>query len=431
MVSDCLSINERGHLAMDGRDTLELASKYGTPLYVMSEMQIRRACRQFRHAIDTHYAGNGTVLYASKAMCCKGICAIMAEEKLGLDVVSGGELYTALAGGFPAQRMFFHGSNKTPAELQYALQSKVGTIVVDNFAELALLEQLADRMGMRQNIFLRIKPGVDAHTHDWIRTGGIDSKFGFALETGEAFAAADQVLQCKNLSLAGLHFHIGSQIFDPEPFALAARITIGFMAEIQSRLGYTIQNLNLGGGFGIRYLAHQSASPSEQCIARMAQVIKECCANTNFPQPHILIEPGRAIAGPAGITLYTVGAIKEIPNRRTYLSVDGGMNDNPRYALYRAEYEMLLANKATQQKQTTVTIAGHCCENDLLAEHIPLQPPAIGDILAVLATGAYNYSMASNYNRFPRPPVVLVGENGDDRLLVRRETYEDVAHFDL
>ncbi len=427
---DHLSINSLGHLTIGGRDTVELAEEYGTPLYVMSEEAIRESCRRYRRSIEEHYGGRGMAAYASKAFCCKAICRVAAEEGLGLDVVSAGELYTARQAGFPMERVLFHGNNKTAGELAMALEYGVGRIVADNLTELRMLEAMAAGSAA-PGVMLRVKPGIDAHTHSFIRTGQIDSKFGFALETGEAMAAAEEAAAAKNLRLLGLHCHIGSQIFDIEPFCHAARVMLSLMAEIRQRTGLTLRELNLGGGFGIQYIPENDPQPLDRYMAEVSRVVMEACRELDFPTPYIILEPGRSIVGPAGITLYRVGGIKEIPGVRTYLSVDGGMGDNPRYALYQADYTFTAAAKADRPKTQTVTVAGRCCESgDLLGENVPLQEVEPGDLLAVLCTGAYNYSMASNYNRVPRPPVVMVGQEGA-RLVVRRETLEDILKNDL
>ncbi len=427
---DHLSINPLGHLTIGGRDTVELAEEYGTPLYVMSEEAIRESCRSYRRSIEEHYGGRGMAAYASKAFCCKAICRVAAEEGIGLDVVSAGELYTARQAGFPMERVIFHGNNKTAGELAMALEYGVGRIVADNLTELRMLEAMAAGSAA-PGVMLRVKPGIDAHTHSFIRTGQIDSKFGFALETGEAMAAAEEAAAAKNLRLLGLHCHIGSQIFDIEPFCHAARVMLSLMAEIRQRTGLTLRELNLGGGFGIQYIPENDPQPLDRYMAEVSRVVKEACRELDFPTPYIILEPGRSIVGPAGITLYRVGGIKEIPGVRTYLSVDGGMGDNPRYALYQADYTFTAAAKADRPKTQTVTVAGRCCESgDLLGENVPLQEVEPGDLLAVLCTGAYNYSMASNYNRVPRPPVVMVGQEGA-RLVVRRETLEDILKNDL
>jgi len=430
-VSDCLGVNALGHLTIGGRDTVELAQTFGTPLYVMDENEIRRACRSYRKSIDEYYGGNGLAAYASKAFSCLEMCRIAAQEGMGLDVVSGAELYTALAAGFPVEKIFFHGNNKTPEELTYAVRNNVGRIVVDNLYELEILAQVAKAAGKTVPVMLRVKPGVDAHTHDFVKTGCIDSKFGLALENGEAFEAVRRTLELHDLRLTGLHCHIGSQIFDIEPFELAARVMLELIGRIKRRLHFEIDELNLGGGFGIKYIPRHDPVEYEKYMKRVSGVVKGACREQGIKTPFIIIEPGRSIAGPAGITLYKVGGIKDIPGVRTYVSVDGGMADNPRFALYQSEYDMLIANRAQEQKTGRVTVAGRCCESgDLLGEAVPLQKVKAGDILAVLVTGAYNYSMSSNYNRLPKPAVVLV--NGEDaRVIVRRETYEDVVRNDV
>lgn len=426
----CLGINEHGHLTIGGMDTIQLAEQFGTPVYVMDEDEIRRSCRSYKHSIENYYNGHGRVLFASKAFICKEMCKLVMEEGLGLDVVSGGELYTALSVGFPVQNIYFHGNNKTPQELTYAVDSGVGQIVVDNIFELEMLEEIALAAGKKVDILFRIKPGVEAHTHKLIRTGGIDSKFGFAMETGEAFAAITRAVEMKGVRLVGLHCHIGSQIFDVEPFQLAAQVMLELIGKIKQELSYEIKQLNLGGGFGIQYLPEHDVVEYDRYMKQVSGIIKDSCTELGIEMPFILMEPGRSIVGPAGITLYKVGSIKEIPGVRTYVSVDGGMTDNPRPALYDAVYTMEVANKASEAKTQIVTVAGRCCESDTLASQIPLQPVSVGDTIAVLATGAYNYTQASNYNRLPKPPVVMV-KDGKARVVVRRETYEDLLRFDI
>ncbi len=430
-VSENLGVNEKGHLTVGGIDTVELAAQYGTPLYVMDEQMVRKNLRRFHESMQKYYNGRGYVHYASKAFCCKEICRIVASEGDGLDAVSIGELYTAVSADFPMEKVGFHGNNKTDEELRYALENGVGHIIVDNLPELRRLEALAEKMGKTPHIMFRIKPGIDAHTHKAVLTGQIDSKFGFALETGEAFEAVKEAVACKFVKLVGLHCHIGSQIFDIDPFEAAAGVMLDFIAKIKNELGYEVKGLNLGGGFGIKYLNEHDPAPFEEYLRRVSAVVEKKCAELGIAQPEMYIEPGRSIAAPAGITLYTVGARKEIPGIRTYISVDGGMPDNPRYILYQSEYEAVVANKAGEERTEKVTIAGKCCESgDLIGENMPLQHADSGDILAVLATGAYNYSMSSNYNRIPKPAVVFIN-NGESRVAVKRETPEDIIRNDV
>ena len=430
-VNDCLNTNEKGHLTIGGCDTVELAKEYGTPLYVLDETTIRNTIRSYVSSFKKFYDGNGMPLYASKALSCKELCRIAKEENIGLDVVSGGEIYTALQAGFPMEKVHFHGNNKTEDEIRFALKSKVGKFVVDNLYELELLNKIAGEMNIKADISFRIKPGVDAHTHNFIRTGQIDSKFGFALETGEAFEAVKEALKLDNVCLKELHCHIGSQIFDIEPFVTAAEIMIDFMAKIKSELGAVISELNLGGGFGIMYTSDDEPVPYENYMDKVSVAVKAKCAEHGLPVPFIYIEPGRSVVGEAGITLYTVGGKKEIPNVRTYVSIDGGMTDNIRYALYQSAYTIVNASKADKPADEVVTIAGKCCESgDLVQEHTKVADVQVGDILAVLSTGAYNYSMASNYNRIPRPAIVMV-KDGKSRVIVKRESYEDIVRNDV
>ncbi|MCQ2469908.1 MAG: diaminopimelate decarboxylase [Ruminococcus sp.] len=430
-VSNNLDINEKGNLTIGGIDTTELAAEYGTPLYVMDEAVIRESCQRFKNSIDKYYGGQGRVCYASKAFSCMEMCRVIADEGLGLEVVSAGEMYTAMKAGFPMEKIGFQGNNKTDEELELALEFGVGNIVVDNISELDRLEKLAAEKGKRPHIMFRIKPGIDAHTHAFIKTGQIDSKFGFALETGEAFDAVKRALSCKNVELAGLHCHIGSQIFDITPLEEAAEVMLGFIAKIKNELGYEVKGLNLGGGFGIKYVNSDDPKPFEMYMERVSAVVKSKCSELGLSQPFIYLEPGRSIAASAGITLYTVGARKVIPNIRTYISVDGGMADNPRYILYQSEYDAVVANKASEERSEKVTIAGKCCESgDLIGENMPLQHAEAGDILAVCATGAYNYSMSSNYNRLCKPAVVFV-KDGKSRIAVKRETLDDIIRNDI
>ena len=430
-VTSSLGANDRGHLTVGGVDAVDLAKQYGTPLYVMDERTIRGHCRTFQQSIKDNYDGNGLTVYASKAFNCKEMCRIIKDEGLGLDVVSGGELYTALSVDFPPERIVFHGNNKTAEEIEMALNVGVGRIVVDNLFELRTIEQTAERLGKQAGVMIRIKPGIDAHTHNFIRTGQIDSKFGFALETGEAFDAVKEVLEQKNVVLKGIHCHIGSQIFEIEPFKAAAEVMLNFMAKVKETLGYEIKELNLGGGFGIRYLIDDDAKLYKTFMEQVSVTVKETCKRLGISVPFIMIEPGRSIVGPAGTTLYTVGGVKTIPGIRNYVSVDGGMTDNPRYILYQSEYSIAIANKINRSPDYIATIAGRCCESgDLVQENAHIQTPDVGDILAVFCTGAYNYSMASNYNRVARPAVVMI-KDGQSRVIIKRESYEDMVRNDI
>ena len=430
-VSDCLNVNQAGHLTIGGADTVQLAREFKTPLYVFDEATIRNTMREYNESIKKFYNGNGLVAYASKAFSCKEIYRIAKSEGCGIDVVSAGELYTALSVDFPVEKILYHGNNKTVSELVYAIEKNVGRIVVDNLTELERISEIAASQNKVVPILIRVKPGIDAHTHDFVRTGQIDSKFGFALETGEALEAVRFIKQHESVELKGIHCHIGSQIFEIGPFELAAEVMVGFMAQIKREVGITLTELNLGGGFGIKYVPENDPVPYMDYMEMVSKVVHSVCEKNGLDTPFIIIEPGRSIVGPAGITLYTVGSVKNIPNIRTYVSVDGGMTDNPRYILYQSVYEALVANRASEAKDAVVTLAGRCCESgDLVGENMPIQNPKVGDIIAILATGAYNYSMASNYNRVPRAAAVMV-KDGKAREIIRRESFEDIIRNDL
>ncbi len=427
--SNHLSTNQN-HLTIGGMDTVALAKEYGTPLYVLDEDCVRENCRLYTKSMKDFYGGNGMILYASKALCTMALCKIIDSEGMGLDVVSGGELYTAYKAGFPMEKVYFHGNNKTNDELEMALDFGIGRFIVDNVDELYRLNELSERKGKTASILFRIKPGIDAHTHDFIMTGQIDSKFGVALETGEAMEIIRLASTLSSVCVVGVHCHIGSQIFDLDPFKEAAKVMVNFMADVKNELGLSLSELNLGGGFGICYTEKDDPISYDKYMEAVSLVVKETAKKRDIPLPKVLMEPGRSIVGSAGITLYTVGSIKTIPGVRNYLSVDGGMGDNPRYILYEAEYDFLLANRATDEKTVTYTVAGKCCESgDLLGKDIRLPEAKSGDILAVLSTGAYNYSMSSNYNRIPRPALVMTS-GGQAKVIVRRETYEDVIRND-
>ncbi|NRF89647.1 diaminopimelate decarboxylase [Paenibacillus frigoriresistens] len=423
-------INDQGHLEIGGVDATRLVAEYGTPLYVFDEALVRGRCREFVEA----FKASGLkfqVAYASKAFCVMAMCRIVDEEGMSLDVVSDGELYTALQAGFPADRIHFHGNNKTIDELEMAIDAKIGCFVVDNFIELQMLDAIAGEKRQKVKILLRITPGVEAHTHEYISTGQTDSKFGFDMGNGSAFRAVQEASQLRNVELLGVHSHIGSQIFEVEGFRMAAEKVAGFAVQVRKEIGVTFKVINLGGGFGIRYVNEDSPLPVAVYVKAITDAIKDNFGSNDFPMPEIWVEPGRSIVGDAGTTLYTVGTTKDIPGVRKYVAVDGGMTDNPRPALYDAVYEAMLANRATEQPSEVVSIAGKCCESgDMLIWDLNLPKVNSGDVLAVSCTGAYNYAMASNYNRIRRPGVVFV-KDGQSDLVVKRETFENIVGNDI
>ncbi|KAF1086493.1 Diaminopimelate decarboxylase [Sporotomaculum syntrophicum] len=424
-----MRINDRGHLEIGGCDTVELAERFGTPLYVLDEQYFRQNCRNYNRAFMEKY--DGEVLYAAKTLLTLAICRIIAEEGLSLDVVSGGELYTAKKARFPMERVYFHGNNKSADELKLALEYKVGRIIVDNQYELLMLNKLAGEAGVHVKIMLRLTPGVEAHTHEYIKTGQIDSKFGIVIENGQAMEIIKQAMALENIQLTGLHCHIGSQIFEMESYTHAAEVMLGFTALVYQETGWQPEEMNFGGGLGIYYTSADEPQPVSKYADMLVPAVQTLAKSYGLITPRVLVEPGRSISGPAGTTLYTVGSVKEIPGIRTYVAVDGGMGDNPRPALYQSRYEALLANRADQQPEETVSIAGKCCESgDMLIWDINLPAPAPGDILAVSSTGAYNYSMSMNYNRLPRPAMVLVRDGAAD-IIIARETYDDLIRNDM
>ena len=413
-------VNEQGHLEIGGCDTVKLAREFGTPLYIMDEAHIREICRRYYKSFMQ--GGNAEVIYASKAFSNLAMCRIVEQEGLSLDVVSGGELYTALQADFPAERIYLHGNNKSDTELSMALKAGIGRIVVDNFYELERLNDLAGQLNKTAEILLRLTPGIDAHTHEYIKTGQIDSKFGFTLTDGTADRALDLALSSANLEVKGIHAHIGSQIFELSSFQHEVEIMVGCLAAMRERTGRVLTELNLGGGFGIYYVSGDDPAEIEDYALTVQKALEVACREHNFPVPKIMIEPGRSIVGTAGTTLYTIGSLKEIPGVRKYVAVDGGMADNPRYALYQARYEAVLANRAGEENAEVVAITGKCCESgDMLIYDLDLPVARSGDLLAVSSTGAYNYSMSSNYNRLARPAVVLV-RDGQADVIVKRET---------
>ena len=422
-------INEAGHLEIGGCDTTELAGEYGTPLFVMDEAHIRSQMRAMKAAFDAQNTPCH-ITYASKAFPCVAIARIAAQEGLWIDVASAGELLTALRADFPVERIIFHGNNKSVEELEMAVGAKIGRVIVDNFDELEMLDRIAGEAGVRQQIMLRLTPRVDAHTHRLIQTGRIDTKFGFNIDGGSARRAVETALQKENLELLGVGCHIGSQILDAPFFTLAASIMVEFLAQVRDELGVEFEQLDLGGGLGVRYLPEQTPPSMEEYAATLVQTVRAGLDKFGLAMPHLAVEPGRSLVGEAGTTLYRVGTIKRIPGVRTYVSIDGGLSDNPRPALYEAKYFALNASRADELQSDRVAVAGKHCETDVLIEEADLASPTRGDIVAVYATGAYNYAMASNYNRFRRPAVVLVSE-GESDLIIERETLEDVIGHDL
>ncbi len=430
-VQNCLSVNDKGHLTIGGLDTVALAAQYGTPLYVMDEATVRHNCRTYRKVLRRHYGENSRVLYASKACSFKQIYRIIAEEGIGADVVSPGELYTAKEAGMPMEKVYFHGNNKTDADIRFALECGVGCFVADNREELDAIDAIAAEMGKEAvKVMLRITPGIDPHTHKAVITGNIDSKFGTPIATGQAMEIVKYALMKKTIDLCGIHCHIGSQIFEGTPFCDAAANMVQFMADVKRETGHVFRELNLGGGFGVPYTEDDTAIDHDKEIGKVAKRVKSLLDEYKLDLPMILMEPGRAIVADAGITLYTVGSVKTIPGFKNYVSIDGGMPDNPRYALYQSQYSAVIANRPTAPKDFPCTIAGRCCESgDLIAENTAVQSCRRGDILAVQVTGAYNYSMASNYNRLCRPPVVMV-KDGESYVAVARESFADLTRND-
>ena len=427
--SDCLGV-ENGHLTIGGVDTVDLAHKFGTPLYVIDEATVRKNCRKFLTTMSSNYK-DSKVIFASKALNCLEMCRVVTDEGLGLDVVSAGELYTAIKAGVNPSDIYFHGNNKTADEIDFAIKSDLGTFIADNSYELNTINKTANKYGKKQRVMLRIKPGIDAHTHDFIRTGQIDSKFGFALENGEAYEGVKTAIKYDNIELVGLHCHIGSQIFEDKPFVEAATVMLNFYKKIKDELNITLPELNLGGGFGIKYTENDDPTAYEVFMNDVAHTVNKYCDENGLAVPKIIIEPGRSIVGEAGITLYTVGGVKEIENVRNYVSVDGGMGDNPRYILYQSQYSVLNASKADEKCDYVATVAGKCCESgDVIQPDVAIKKPEVGDTLAVLSTGAYNYSMASNYNRIPRPCMVMIKDK-QARVIIKRETYEDLIRNDI
>lgn len=428
MICENLSVKD-GHLYFAGQDTTQLAAQYGTPLYLMDEDRIRLHCREYLAAVRENFGEKGMVLYASKAASYKRLYQIMKEEGVGIDVVSPGEMFTAKSAGFDLGHAYFHSNNKSDADIALAMEMGIGYFVVDNEEELYAIDRLAQG---KQKILIRLTPGIDPHTYEAVATGKVDSKFGFAIATGQATDIVIKALQCKQVELCGFHCHVGSQVFESDVFLASADVMLRFIAQIKKETGFVARQLDLGGGFGVRYIEEQPTADIDRNIREIADFVKGKCEELGLEMPVIGFEPGRSMVADAGLTLYTVGSCKKIPGYLTYLSVDGGMTDNVRHAMYGAPYTILPAAKMDEPRTMTVTVAGRCCESgDILQRDVPMpESMARGDLLACLTTGAYHYSMASNYNRIPRPPVVML-RGGESYLAVKRESYEDLIDLDV
>jgi diaminopimelate decarboxylase len=427
-------VNDRGHLEIGGCDTVELANQFGTPLYVVDEMLIRENCRRYKAAFDARYPGKSEVTYAGKAFLVQAMARLIDQEGLALDVASAGELYTALTAGFPAERILFHGNNKSDEEIVMGVEAGVGRFVVDNFFELRRLNAVAGERGKVQPILLRITPGIDPHTHRRIRTGQEDTKFGINISEGAALEAVIEANNLPNIQLLGVHCHIGSQLLDAQSHIEAIEVMVQFLATARESLGRPLDQLNIGGGLGVRYLESHTPPTYDEFADRVCDVLVRELKRHDLEPPQLLQEPGRALVAEAGTTLYTLGPIKKVnlaeePGFRYYVSVDGGMSDNPRPQLYDSVYSAMVANRAGQAKDRVVTVAGKHCETDILIWDINIGDTDIGDILAVQTTGAYNHAMASNYNRFRRPTVVFV-QNGQADVVYERENYDDLIKQD-
>lgn len=432
MICENLSVDKNGNLLFAGQKVNELAAKYGTPLYLMDEERIRQRCRTYISAMKKTFGNNANVLYASKAASFKRIYEIMREEGMGIDVVSAGEIHTAAAALYPLENACFHSNNKTDEDISFAIQHGVGMFVADNDEELYAIEKIAATKGIIQKVMLRITPGIDPHTYAAIATGQVDSKFGSAIETGQAEQITRTALSLEHISLCGFHCHVGSQVFDSDVYIRSAEVMLDFIADIKNKTGYEANQLDLGGGYGVRYKEEHPIIDIEKNIDILGEYIKNKVSTLGISMPKISLEPGRSIVADAGMTVYTVGTVKQIPGYKNYVSVDGGMTDNPRFALYGAPYTILPVSNANAEKDMLASVVGRCCESgDIIQENVPL-PKDIkrGDIIACLTTGAYNYSMASNYNRIPRPPVIML-ENGNSYVAVRRETLSDLVSLDV
>ena len=432
LICENLGRTETGELTLGGVPLSRLAEKYGTPLYLYDEDRIRERCRTYREAALDAFMGRARILYASKAASFKRLYEIMTEENMGIDVVSSGEIYTAVRAGFPLSRAYFHSNNKTDADIEYAIDSGVGYFVVDNSEELFAIDRIAASRGIRQRVLLRLTPGIDPHTYAAVATGKVDSKFGSAIETGQAEKITALALSLSSLQLCGFHCHVGSQVFDSDVYIRTAEVMLNFVADMYKKHGFLASELDIGGGFGVRYIAEQPVLDIRKNIGEIADFMTRHAEKLGIELPTVCLEPGRSIVADSGVTLYTVGTVKRIPGYKSYVSVDGGMADNPRYALYGSPYTILPVMRESGEVCESYSVVGRCCESgDILQEDVPLPRDICrGELLACLTTGAYHYSMASNYNRLTRPPVVMLS-GGEDYLAVRRETLEHLTALDV
>lgn len=433
MICDNISVSKEGHLLFAGQDTVELAKKYGTPVYLMDEDKIREKCRMYKKAFEENFGKSAVPLYASKANCFKRIYEIMAEEGMGIDVVSSGEIYTAVKAGYDLSKAYFHSNNKTDGDIAYAMDNNIGYFVADNIEEVKVIEAEAAKRGIKQKILLRLTPGIDPHTYEAIATGNVDSKFGTAIETGQAETIALETIKMPHIDLRGFHCHVGSQVFAEDVFERAAVVMLEFIAVMKEKHGFTALELDLGGGYGVRYTEDDPVMDVGAKVTQVAETIKSTCRRLNMEIPEIHMEPGRSIVADAGMNLYTVGTVKQIPGYKNYVSVDGGMADSPRCALYKAPYTCLTANKMNEKADFEASLVGRCCESgDILQEHVKF-PESVQryDIVAVCTTGAYHYAMSSNYNRLPKPPVIMLRGGNESYVAVKGETLEDLTRNDL
>lgn len=419
-------------LYFGGRSTVEIAEKYGSPVYVMDEPTIRKNCRTYVDAMHKYFGENAKPYYASKACSFKRMYSIVESEGMCVDVVSVGEIYTAKSAGFNMENVCFHSNSKNDFDIEFAIECGVGSFVVDNREELDAVNEIAGKHGIKQRILFRVTPGIDTHTYEAVNTGKVDSKFGFPIETGDAMKITEYALTKENVILEGFHCHVGSQLFESSVFIRSAEIMIKFIADVKSKTGFEAKVLDLGGGYGVRYVEGDPTIDIEDNIRQVAEYVKAECENLGITYPEIHMEPGRSIVADAGITLYRVSNVKVIEGYKNYVAIDGGMTDNPRYALYESAYTVVTANKAEEKADFLSDLVGRCCESGDIIQPKVLFPQSIcrGDLVAVLTTGAYNFSMASNYNRIPKLPVIMI--NGDDDYIaVKGESLEDIIRNDV